>query len=663
MPRKAKPKRKYTSDEDDSQNDAVANENNGEATMTNKKRKSKKLSKSCAQEAVQDQPASDSDSEIIMTPRKSRKTASSKKEKSVNRKGSNDSAFLNRGSRSRSRSRSNAVNDQEVQAEYHEGEQLITVTVNNPCASQSSEDNEANRNFVQLDAEESEEGEIDMDPEEVVQEEPPVMSKQDRIKQIDAEMKERIEELHKLMSDGGLQESAELLGKMMVPNRERNRDKNGDREGQGQSNVLNTNDNASKRIVEQEPKEKQPAADKSLETIYESVVPKRISSSSEEEFVNTSGDSVNPENIVNDFIADIRSRGEGRSQGQGRNDRYHYTRPVQQTRYADAQPSTSSGRGRNRDEGPDDMVTPEERAEDMIKQAETAKARIFATPGKQNLVPHPHWNSPPEMDRGFMPSSSMMDEGFIVVGAHLDDTMINKICSGDYVDFGKLLPRDRIAVEEESRLEMVIKNGRTYWAPVHSGVNITGFGKWEQAFRVYSNIYCKQSPARAAELIEYNHVIYTIATHYVWENVYAYDKDFRLHMARNPARSWSIILQQAWSLRLRDRLTGNTNGFQSGGNNRVRSNEPCRRFNRGKCNFGTNCKYEHRCNYCNKFGHGAVNCRKAIADRNHSNNGNNNHYQGGGGTSGSNHQGGPKGPGDRKGNGGGETTKPIQVAN
>ena len=41
----------------------------------------------------------------------------------------------------------------------------------------------------------------------------------------------------------------------------------------------------------------------------------------------------------------------------------------------------------------------------------------------------------------------------------------------------------------------------------------------------------------------------------------------------------------------------------------------CRRFNRGRCTFGKTCRYEHRCTYCFKFGHGFHNCRKAAADR------------------------------------------------
>ena len=45
-----------------------------------------------------------------------------------------------------------------------------------------------------------------------------------------------------------------------------------------------------------------------------------------------------------------------------------------------------------------------------------------------------------------------------------------------------------------------------------------------------------------------------------------------------------------------------------------------KRYNRGKCNYGINCKYEHKCSYCHKFGHGVLSCRKLSADKEYRNN-------------------------------------------
>ena len=130
-----------------------------------------------------------------------------------------------------------------------------------------------------------------------------------------------------------------------------------------------------------------------------------------------------------------------------------------------------------------------------------------------------------------------------MVGSHVDQSTVDKIQRGEFVDFGKLIPQDRVLTQEDQRLEMVIREGRTYYVPVNESSSINGFLKWEQAFRVFANIYTKSNPSRLSELIEYNHIIHTIAMSYTWENVYLYDKDFRMHMARNPRRSWSVILQ------------------------------------------------------------------------------------------------------------------------
>ena len=73
----------------------------------------------------------------------------------------------------------------------------------------------------------------------------------------------------------------------------------------------------------------------------------------------------------------------------------------------------------------------------------------------------------------------------------------------------------------------------SYWIPVADrgpGKNISNYHKRDLAFRVYSKIYTAQYPHKARELIQYAHVIYTASMTYVWENVYMYDKDFRLHL-------------------------------------------------------------------------------------------------------------------------------------
>ena len=216
----------------------------------------------------------------------------------------------------------------------------------------------------------------------------------------------------------------------------------------------------------------------------------------------------------------------------------------------------------------------------------------------------------------------IVDEDYLVIGNYVDDVTRQRIEDGEYVDFSRLLPRDRIVNNDDNRMEIVNRNGRTFFVPAEetdSSTGITNFSRWEQAFRVFSNIYTRRYPHRASELIQYNHVIHIAALSYTWENVYLYDREFRLHIARYPHRSWAVILQQAWTMRLKDRNSRNGTGTESSNGGRATTDgsrscnrrDHCWRYNAGRCTYGSSCKFEHKCAICNKYGHGAHNCRKA----------------------------------------------------
>ena len=59
-------------------------------------------------------------------------------------------------------------------------------------------------------------------------------------------------------------------------------------------------------------------------------------------------------------------------------------------------------------------------------------------------------------------------------------------------------------------MELINRGGQSFFVPVEqeSSSVISNFSKWEQAFRVYMNVYTKEHPHRAAELIQYNHIIF-----------------------------------------------------------------------------------------------------------------------------------------------------------
>ena len=154
----------------------------------------------------------------------------------------------------------------------------------------------------------------------------------------------------------------------------------------------------------------------------------------------------------------------------------------------------------------------------------------------------------------FRSHPSFIDDEYYIVAVNVDDNLKRQIQEGEYVDFNRLLPRD-ISTDEEGKLELVYKEGKTYWVPANAAGHqnqITSFPRWQQAFRVFSDIYTRRHADRAFELIQYNHLINTAALTFAWENVYLYDRDFRRHMARHPQRPRAVILQQAWTIHLKD---------------------------------------------------------------------------------------------------------------
>ena len=61
--------------------------------------------------------------------------------------------------------------------------------------------------------------------------------------------------------------------------------------------------------------------------------------------------------------------------------------------------------------------------------------------------------------------STWVDEGYLVIGGHLEKGMIDRIVRHEYVNFARLIPRNRLQREEDHRMEIVNKGGSTYFVP------------------------------------------------------------------------------------------------------------------------------------------------------------------------------------------------------
>ena len=261
-------------------------------------------------------------------------------------------------------------------------------------------------------------------------------------------------------------------------------------------------------------------------------------------------------------------------------------------------------------------ATPKERPKDMIQQADKAKAVMYQIPGKEELSSENRANQ--------ILAAYMADEGYDLIENHVDQATRHKIVNFEFIDLARLIPKDRVQVQQDNRMVQVNRDGQSFYEPanLHEIGPIGSYNKWELAFRIYYTIIVAEHPGKAKELMQYNHTIYTASMAYQWDNVYAYDIDFRLHISRNPERSWGVILNLAWNTRLNEKLkprgiaestppvansaapTPNTYGPNG-------KKKLCWKYNRGKCTYGFNCKFDHRCGVCFKFGHGAQVCRKA----------------------------------------------------
>ena len=83
-----------------------------------------------------------------------------------------------------------------------------------------------------------------------------------------------------------------------------------------------------------------------------------------------------------------------------------------------------------------------------------------------------------------------VDDDYLLVSTHLDELTRQKICGHKYMDFSKLLRKDR-PEDDNKKMVMVNKGGYSYWVLAEDrGMSvINNYGTWDQAFRVYLHVY------------------------------------------------------------------------------------------------------------------------------------------------------------------------------
>ena len=213
---------------------------------------------------------------------------------------------------------------------------------------------------------------------------------------------------------------------------------------------------------------------------------------------------------------------------------------------------------------------------------------------------------------------------FFHVSCHIDAALKVKIQIGEFVDLERLLPKNkRTGAGSENRMELVFREGKSFFVPAAQEGQINNIRRWEQAFRVYAAIYSEANPSRAAEIWQYVYVINSAAATYIWDDVANYDFTFRQLMSCNPSRSWAKIYNQMWNLSMKEFIPrtsfGGGNTYHKGGDGssshnaamkKGRKPKYCWAYNRGNCKEGGRCKFVHRCSYCDAGDHANHTCPK-----------------------------------------------------
>ena len=286
------------------------------------------------------------------------------------------------------------------------------------------------------------------------------------------------------------------------------------------------------------------------------------------------------------------------------------------------QPTTS--RNHNDVQQHEQIRNAHEAADRAIIEAERYKARI-QQPNRGEFK----FNNPKSPRCNYEEIKAMRyldqeDDEFFHTTCHIEDTIREKIEKGKFVELEKLLQKRILQYnykdQEHHRMQLINKDGMSYFVPsIDKETRIDGIKKWEQAFRVYTTIYCKANPERAGEILQYIDTIHRAAAIFNWDNVAKYDYVFRQLMATKPHRSWAKLYTQMWNLTLNEPIKK----FHEGsGNYHNNSNHPtnkgsqkkkdsyCWKYNKNNCSYGKSCRFEHKCSYCGVHGHPVTSCHK-----------------------------------------------------
>lgn len=306
------------------------------------------------------------------------------------------------------------------------------------------------------------------------------------------------------------------------------------------------------------------------------------------------------------------------------------------------------------------------RAVAVVREAENAKSTLLKPPGEQvtalslpisdsnDLRPlvsvdvqssgvsrpkdHPSDDHTGDDEHGKFMRAFKIDQEFSSLTARVNPEIKMRIERGQYINLQRLLPKFRVDPNDDhDKYRMVSKDGYSYFVDdkessnKEDGLPVNSISRWDQAFRVYAAIYLEANPRKVQELAEYTQNIHKWSMTYPWQRVYNYDILFRQLVEKKPTRPWDVIHYSYFMGQFGENLNlvqANRGSFSSPGSSTspfngvtgaavsnssgfaLNKKDCCFRFNKtGKCKFGDNCNWKHKCYLCGLSNHGFNTCR------------------------------------------------------
>ena len=192
--------------------------------------------------------------------------------------------------------------------------------------------------------------------------------------------------------------------------------------------------------------------------------------------------------------------------------------------------------------------------------------------------------------------------------ATIPKSVIDKVVTGQFVEFSSLLPPRSLCLEssEMLRVDRDSLSGNLVIAQGNKSTRrVDDMDAWLEAWTVFAAIFCSAHPSRAHELCAYQHAMLKASQKFKFSAVADYDRSFRAMMAADATRRWDEVVQDLYTTVFDVRASRPFRGNETGKPAPVA--ELCRLFNRGKC-ARTSCRYSHSCSACGSRSHGFSAC-------------------------------------------------------